>query len=623
MVRKILVGMAIAGTLCVVSMAPAASPLFDGKSFSGWEGDTDGVWRIEDGQIIAGSLERRQEKNDFLCTTKRFGNFDLQLKIRLSGNEGFVNSGIQFRSERIPNSHEVIGYQADFGEGFDGALYDESRRKRILAKPPADVFAKISRPNEWHDYRIRSEGSRIQLWVNGIQTVDYTEAEAGLPTSGVIALQIHGNATSEVRFKDITIEELPPSVIAVECRPRAGLPNFFAKARAGGPVRIAYFGGSITAAPGWRVGSLERLQKAFPQASFLEVNAAIGGTGSDLGAFRVGRDVIAGNPDLVFIEFAVNDGGAAPERIQATMEGIVRQIFRADPTTDVCFVYTVSEPVLAELRAGLFQRSASAMESVAHHYGIPSVHFGVEVARRVTDGTLIFRGEKPPAFDAAAEPMLFSTDGVHPLVDTGHLLYTEVLARSLQKIGAVSSAAAAHTLPQPLCGDHWEEARLVPITPSMIDGPWTAMSAENDPQARAFQRRMPTLWRADAAGAALRFAVTIPAAAGVKARRVAVYDLLGPGSGTVQISVNGGPPRRVPRIDGYCTYWRIGTLVVGDLTAGTHEIEVKLLADRPPKETILFAKNRLDFLNNADKYAAHVWYASSLLVFGDVESLKK
>jgi|GEM_PF-158127 len=196
----------------------AGVPLFDGKTFAGWEGDTATVWRIENGEIVAGSLDKKQQKNDFLCTTKRYGNFELRLKIRLTGTEGFVNSGIQFRSERIPGSHEVIGYQADFGHGYDGALYDESRRKRMLAQPSPEVLQKVSRPGQWHDYRIRAEGARVQLWVNGIQTVDYTEPELGLPADGIIALQIHGNAVAEVRFKDITIEELPPSA-AAESRP--------------------------------------------------------------------------------------------------------------------------------------------------------------------------------------------------------------------------------------------------------------------------------------------------------------------------------------------------------------------------------------------------------------------
>lgn len=190
--------------------AAAAEPLFDGRTFTGWEGDTKATWRIEDGVIVAGSLDRRQAKNDFLCTARRFRDFELTLKVKLAGTEGFVNSGIQFRSERVPNHHEVSGYQADFGAGHDGGLYDESRRNRFLAKPSAETLKQASRPGEWNEYRIRAEGPRIRLWLNGVETVDYTETDPAIPGTGVVALQIHGNAVAEVRFKDIEIEELGP-----------------------------------------------------------------------------------------------------------------------------------------------------------------------------------------------------------------------------------------------------------------------------------------------------------------------------------------------------------------------------------------------------------------------------
>ena len=184
--------------------------LFDGKTFTGWEGDIGTVWRIEDGALTAGSLEKKQENNNFLATTKEFTNFDLTLKWKLEGTEGFVNGGVQFRSKRIPNHHEVIGYQADLGKGYDGALYDESRRKKMLAQPSPEVLAKAIKPlGEWNAYRIRAEGPRIQIWLNGVQTVDYTETEPGIEMTGIIAVQIHGNATSIVSYKDLKIEELP------------------------------------------------------------------------------------------------------------------------------------------------------------------------------------------------------------------------------------------------------------------------------------------------------------------------------------------------------------------------------------------------------------------------------
>ena len=200
-------------TLLSLALTLAASanpvPLFDGKTFTGWEGDTNTVWRIEDGALVAGALTAKQEKNNFLATTKTYGDFELTLKWKLEGTEGFVNGGVQFRTQRIPNHHEVSGYQADLGKGYDGALYDESRRKKILAQPSPEVLAKAQKPvGEWNDYRIRAEGKHIQIWLNGIQTVDYTETEPNIATSGIIAVQIHGNATSIVRYKDLIIDEL-------------------------------------------------------------------------------------------------------------------------------------------------------------------------------------------------------------------------------------------------------------------------------------------------------------------------------------------------------------------------------------------------------------------------------
>ncbi|MFO1492569.1 MAG: SGNH/GDSL hydrolase family protein [Kiritimatiellia bacterium] len=181
---------------------------------------------------------------------------------------------------------------------------------------------------------------------------------------------------------------------AAECRARGGLPNVEAKARAGGAIRVGYLGGSITAAPGWRPKSLAWLKERHPSANFSEINAAIGGTGSDLGVFRFRQDVLEHKPDLLFVEFAVNDGGAAPDRIHRAMEGIVRQAWTADPATDICFVYTVSEPFLKDLQAGRCSRAATAMEEVADHYAIPSIHLGL-AARMAADGRLVFKGARP------------------------------------------------------------------------------------------------------------------------------------------------------------------------------------------------------------------------------------
>ena len=66
----------------------------------------------------------------------------------------------------------------------------------------------------------------------------------------------------------------------VECTPRAGLPHFLKKLKTpGADVRIAYFGGSITAQEGWRPKTLAYFQKTYPQAKVSQINAAIGGRG--------------------------------------------------------------------------------------------------------------------------------------------------------------------------------------------------------------------------------------------------------------------------------------------------------------------------------------------------------
>jgi len=182
--------------------------LFDGKNFAGWEGDTNRTWRIEKGALTGGTLGTTVPHNDFLCTTREFANFDLRLNVKLEGT-GFVNGGIQLRSQRAKEpAFEMVGYQADMGEGYWGSLYDESRRRKTLAFTHASIIQRIVKTNDWNDYVIRCEGPHVRLWLNGILTVDYTEPENDLPTSGLIGIQVHGGGKSEASYKDITIEEL-------------------------------------------------------------------------------------------------------------------------------------------------------------------------------------------------------------------------------------------------------------------------------------------------------------------------------------------------------------------------------------------------------------------------------
>ena len=183
--------------------------IFDGKTLTGWEGKGE-IFHVVDGAVTAGSLKDNVKQNEFLCTTKNYGDFELRLEAKLVG--AGENAGVQFRSERIPNHQEVIGYQCDMGlaggKSIWGALYDESRRKKFLATGDDEELQKKVKADGFNELVIRCEGPHIQLWVNGVKTVDYTEAEEGIARTGKIALQIHGGKPAEASYRKIRIKEL-------------------------------------------------------------------------------------------------------------------------------------------------------------------------------------------------------------------------------------------------------------------------------------------------------------------------------------------------------------------------------------------------------------------------------
>ena len=189
---------------------PKRIHLFDGKTFKGWQGDTLHTWRIRDGALVGGSLSEKVPHNEFLSTTKSYGNYVLKLKFKLTGQDGFINGGVQFHSQRIANPpYEMRGYQADIGKGYWGSLYDESRRNKLLATADPEQIKRLLRPDEWNDYEVHTQGQRIRILLNGEQTVDYTEQDLSIPQSGLIAFQIHGGGKAEVHYKDIVLEALP------------------------------------------------------------------------------------------------------------------------------------------------------------------------------------------------------------------------------------------------------------------------------------------------------------------------------------------------------------------------------------------------------------------------------
>ncbi len=388
-------------------------------------------------------------------------------------------------------------------------------------------------------------------------------------------------------------------------RPRGGLPFFFEKIKAGKPITVGYLGGSITeAGNGWREQSLTWLQKTYPQAKFREINAGIGGTGSDLGVFRVQTQVLDQKPDLVFVEFAVNDTGKKPEQIYKAMEGIVRKTWRQNPETDLCFVYTLTSDMALTYQQGKLPSSALAMDQIAGHYGIPSVCMGLEVAALAHQGKLIFKG-KP---EDMPDKIVFSADNVHPYPETGHRLYTEALSKALKQLAAMKVTPKKRTLGRPYIKDNWEAARMISVDELKKQGSWITLTPENDPVALALKHRFSSLLKSTTPGDYIEVQM--------KGQACGLYDVMGPGTGQYVMEVDQDFKQTISRFDAYCTNYRSNFFVVPTQPNQTHTIRFRVSDEKVDKAAILKTRNQA--MNDAQRFQENACYAGKLLLVGEL-----
>lgn len=401
--------------------------------------------------------------------------------------------------------------------------------------------------------------------------------------------------------------QLIPAKLSVQ---RSGLGNVFAKLKAGKEVRIAYFGGSITAQAGWRVKTLKWFQDNHPQAKVSEINAAIGGTGSDLGVYRCNYDVLRSKPDLIFVEFSVNDGGAAPEYIWRAMEGIVRQAWKMDPTIDICYVYTFRVGYEKDLDQGNCPRAASADEVLADYYGIASINMAMRTAELARDGKLIYTPKKDDQGKDLPTPegvILFSHDGVHP-DDAGHDVYTQVITEALKQ-WEPTSKPGAHTLKAPMVPDNWENAKLVPLEPRMLTPGWKKLSPAEG-LGKAFNNRLPEMWEATQPGEKISFKF--------KGSAARLYDILGPDGGQVVVTLDEKASTPRPRFDSYCSYHRLACLGIGEgLEDKEHTVTVEIHPDQPDRNSVTNReKDKPGF--DPKKYDGHAARVGWIMLIGDL-----
>ncbi len=353
-----------------------------------------------------------------------------------------------------------------------------------------------------------------------------------------------------------------PASAAEYFQMRGGLPSFGRKLAAKeDTIRISYFGGSITEGAGasdpkycYRSLLTAWLQKRNPGASIQPFNAAIGGTGSWLGAFRCWNDVGYQRPDLVIVEFAVNDSGVPGEQVTAGMEGIVRQLRERTPSKpDILFLYTMTTAQLGELRRGELPAATLLHEKVAEHYGIPSVAMSRHAADQIAAGKL------------TAEE--FAKDGVHP-TDAGYALYMEALEPFFEK-AAAESPPAEGKLPPPLSPRPLQDARLVSYDWATLDKGWLGWQLSPTP-------RIPHLAVSDKPGSTitLRF----------KGAQAGIYCIIGPDTGNIEYSLDGGAWTHKVLFDKYCLQYarpQAFRLVDGLDPAKEYELRVRIAEDTP------------------------------------------
>jgi hypothetical protein len=189
---------------------PTPHALFNGTTLDGWEGNPE-FFRVVDQCIVAGSLERPIPGNQFLATVEEFENFDIRFEAKLVGPG--KNAGVQFWSQRVPGSKEMIGYQCDIGSFKDGLLwgwlYDESRRRRFLASTNQGQMQKMVNPKgKWNQLRVKTENHSISIWLNKQLTVRYFEQNKEIPNQGRIGLQVHGGPPLEAWYRNFKLLKL-------------------------------------------------------------------------------------------------------------------------------------------------------------------------------------------------------------------------------------------------------------------------------------------------------------------------------------------------------------------------------------------------------------------------------
>lgn len=439
---------------------------------------------------------------------------------------------------------------------------------------------------------------------------DITSSEKLISASQAGAAPIFFDVkNSQIPGIDLTIKRYKQEFII-----RNGLPNFILKARSSDSVKIGFIGGSITKAEHlYRTQTAKYLQKIFPKAKMIGLNAGISGTGSDLGACRVSEQLLKYKPDLIFIEFAVNGAFAAG------VEGIIRQTRKQLPQTDICLIYTMSEGKSKLYIAGQIPKNIANLERVAHHYQITSIHLGLSVAFMEQEGVLIWKGKPTQNPD---KKIIFSSDGLHPTVEGGSL-YAASIGRTFEvlKNQSIGQSKISYDIQEPLFQDNWEDAKTLDLKQyAKFSEDWGAIDPLETSIIDKFKPWFPYVMKATKPGAEFSFKFNGDV--------FGFFDIGGPEVGKLEIyvdenKINGSSFKfESNRFNSFCNDRYRGQYVKFSVPKGEHTVRVIISNDIPDKALILGATQLDDIKLNPAKYNQSVIYLGKILIKGEPVDVK-
>lgn len=161
-------------------------------------------------------------------------------------------------------------------------------------------------------------------------------------------------------------------------------------------ANVVFYGGSITHNPGWRELVMHYLEEQFPETKFNFLNAGIPSLGSLPHAFRIHHDLLTkGRADLVFLETAVNDrgNGTVASTQRRALEGIIRQLSKDNPYTEVVLMAFVDPEKIKDYQTGKVPAEVQLHEDIAKQFKFPFINLAKEVNDRIKANEFTWEGD--------------------------------------------------------------------------------------------------------------------------------------------------------------------------------------------------------------------------------------